>query len=118
MKSKTDKIFEIVLVLVLVVLAFGVIYIYTHWFGAPELSQPVEISEPTKEENKLVVEKSIEPKKFQEEKPKEIILPETLNLASPPFRASSPGTGSTALMSVSTSLYVTSPLPPGRLPGE
>ncbi len=80
MKSKTDKIFEIVLVLVLVGLVFGVVYIYTHWFGAPESGKPVEISKSTKEENELVVEKSIESKKNQEEKPKEIVLPETLNL--------------------------------------
>ncbi len=83
MKSKTDKIFEIVLVLILVGLVFGVVYIYTHWFGAPEPGKPIEISEPTKEDNELVVEKSTEPKKFQEEKPKEIILPETLNLKVP-----------------------------------
>jgi len=77
MKLKTDKIFEIVLVLVLIGLVFWAVRIYTH------LPKSVGSSESVKEEDELVVEKSIEPKEFQEEEPKEIIIPETLNLEVP-----------------------------------
>lgn len=79
MKSKTDKILEIITVLALASLLFEGIYIYIYW------PRPVESSSSvTKEENKLIIEESTKPEQFQKEKPlEEVNLPDSFTLDIP-----------------------------------
>ncbi|MDI6883215.1 MAG: hypothetical protein QMC93_01940 [Patescibacteria group bacterium] len=83
MRSKIDKILEIVLILVITGVTFEWIYIYFHRPGYFEFGQSEE-----REKDKLEIEKQI-----KEEQPensvKEIVLPESFNLDIP-FISQSP----------------------------
>ena len=80
MKSKTDKILEIIAVLVLVGLLFEGIYLYYHWPRRDELHSVSDTgTHLVGEENSAVEQPSVENKQVEKEPP----LPEEVNLDIP-----------------------------------